>query len=400
MAAFIAFINMSYPIISSLLDTDYYKLTMQQAMFHHYPSAVVDARFHCRSAVDLRPLADEVREQIKTLSGLHLSAEEKQWLAEGGIFKADYLDWLEQHRLDPDAVSVEITEDALQINVQGSWLEVTLFEIYILAIVSELYGRTLQKGASLEQGRERLQTKIQWLRDHVDPAEGFHFVDFGTRRRFSAVWHEELLHTLVREVPEFIQGTSNIRFAKELGIQPVGTMGHEWLQAHQALVDDLALSQRKALAMWLKEYNGKLGIALTDTICMSAFLKDFDRELATRFTGMRHDSGDPVSWGESAIAHYRQLDIDPLTRVLVFSDGLDFTRACKISHHFAGRINTSFGIGTWLTNDVGGKPLSVVLKLISCNGQPVAKISDAPGKTLCTDQDYIQNLKRVFGVCA
>ncbi|CAM3664314.1 nicotinate phosphoribosyltransferase [Parendozoicomonas haliclonae] len=389
---------MSYPIIRSLLDTDFYKLTMQQAIFHHYPTAVVDARFHCRSDVDLRPLADEVREQIDALAQLQLTQDEKSWLTGTGIFQGDYLDWLEQHRLDPSRVDVEITEQALEVNVQGSWLEVTLFEIYILAIVSELYGRRYQAGASLEQARDNLQVKIQWLQSQVDKAEGFHFVDFGTRRRFSGAWHRELLETLQQEVPEYIQGTSNILLAKELGLQPVGTMGHEWLQAHQALVDDLATSQRRALEVWFEEYKGKLGIALTDTISMSAFLKDFTGELAQRYIGMRHDSGEPIEWGERAVAHYEQLDIDPRSRNLVFSDGLDFTRAWEISHHFAGRINTSFGIGTWLTNDVGGKPLNMVLKLVSCNGQPVAKISDAPGKTMCLDTGYVENLKRIYGL--
>ena len=389
---------MSNPIISSLLDTDYYKLTMQQAVFHHYPDAVVDARFHCRTPVDLRPLADEVREQVCSLSELRLSADEKQWLADSGVFQADYLDWLEQQSLDPRQVEVQISEDGLLINVQGPWLDVTLFEIYILAIVSELYGRHLQDGASLDIARANLQSKIQWLRDRVDPAEGFHFVDFGTRRRFSGQWQEELLNTLVQEVPECLQGTSNIALAKKLNMQPVGTMGHEWLQAHQALVPDLAASQRDALSVWLKEYGDKLGIALTDTISMSAFLKDFDLELAQRYTGMRHDSGDPVEWGERAIRHYEQLGIDPSTRQLVFSDGLNFDKAYDISHQFAGRIDTSFGIGTWLTNDVGGRPLNIVLKLVSCNGRPVAKISDAPGKTMCLDAGYVESLKRVYSL--
>ncbi|WP_281648679.1 nicotinate phosphoribosyltransferase [Parendozoicomonas sp. Alg238-R29] len=390
----------SDPIITSLLDTDYYKLTMQQGIFHHYPTAVVDARFHCRTPVDLTPLSDEVREQIRHLADLRLDGREQRWLEVSGVFQADYLDWLAEQRLDPEKVDVQISPKGLQINVRGSWLEVTLFEVYILAIVSELYGRHLQAGACLALARENLDAKLNWLDAHFDADEEFHFVDFGTRRRFSSEWHQKLLETLVKRESTHLMGTSNIMLAQRLGLQPVGTMGHEWLQAHQALVDDLASSQRKALEVWYQEYQGKLGIALTDTISMSAFLRDFDRELALCYSGLRHDSGDPVEWGEQALKHFELLDIDPANQVLVFSDGLNFTKALDIHRHFRGRIATSFGIGTWLTNDVGGCPLNMVLKLVSCNGQPVAKISDAPGKTMCLDKGYVENLKRVYSLAS
>ena len=388
----------SDPVITSLLDTDYYKLTMQQGIFHHYPTAVVDARFHCRTPVDLTPLAGEICEQIQHLADLRLSAEEYTWLLASGVFQQDYLDWLTGHRLNADSVDVQVSPEGLTIQVQGTWLDVTLFEIYILSIVSELYGRQLQTGADIALARVNLNAKLDWLDSQLDEGEEFHFVDFGTRRRFSFAWQKELLSTLVKREFTHLAGTSNIALARELGLQPVGTMGHEWLQAHQALVEDLSLSQRKALEVWHQEYQGKLGIALTDTITMSAFLKDFDQELALCYSGLRQDSGDPIEWGERAIAHYGKLDIDPVSQALVFSDGLNFEKALKISRHFQGRISTSYGIGTWLTNDVGGRPLNMVLKLVSCNGQPVAKISDAPGKTMCLDNNYIENLKKVYGV--
>ena len=386
-------------IITSLLDTDFYKLTMQQAVFHNYPTAVVDARFHCRSAVDLSSLAGEVREQINSLASLRLQDDEKKWLAGLGFFQGDYLNWLSEQRLDPSKVDVQISHEALQINVRGSWLEVTLFEIYILAIVGELYGRSLQKGSSLDEARFRLHNKIEGLQGHLREEGGaFHFVDFGTRRRYSGQWHRELLTTLQAELPDSLQGTSNIMLAQKLGLAPVGTMGHEWLQAHQALVPDLVQSQREALEVWYREYQGDLGVALTDTITMSAFLKDFQRDLALRYNGLRHDSGDPIVWGERAVRHFEELGIDPATRTLVFSDGLNFDKSLAISRHFGDRIHTSFGIGTWLTNDVGGQPLNIVLKLVSCNGQPVAKISDAPGKTMCLDDGYVNRLKQIYSV--
>ena len=386
------------PIITSLLDTDYYKLTMQQGIFHYYPTAVVDARFHCRTPIDLGSLADDVREQIQHLADLQLTQDEYDWLLDGGVFKADYLDWLREQRLNPDAVTVQATTDGLRIDVCGLWGEVTLFEIYILAIVSELYGRSLQSGASLPLARANLNAKLEWLNEELQPGETFKFVDFGTRRRFSYGWQKELLEKLVDQESAHLAGTSNIHLAKELGLKPVGTMGHEWLQAHQALVDDLGQSQRKALEVWFQEYQGELGIALTDTLNMTAFLKDFDRDLALCYTGLRHDSGDPIQWGERALKHYEQLDIDPASQMLVFSDGLNFQKALEINRHFQGRIPVSYGIGTWLTNDVGGRPLNMVLKLVTCNGQPVAKISDAPGKTMCLDDDYVANLKKVYGI--
>ncbi|MTI12749.1 nicotinate phosphoribosyltransferase [Sansalvadorimonas verongulae] len=385
-------------IITSLLDTDYYKLTMQQGIFHHYPTAVVDARFHCRTPIDLSSLVNEVQEQVQHLADLRLTQDEYDWLLASGVFKADYLDWLCEQRLDPEAVTVQTTRDGLQIDVRGLWGAVTLFEIYILAIVSELYGRRLQSGASLPQARANLNAKLDWLDGELESDEQFHFVEFGTRRRFSFGWQKELLETLVKRESAHLDGTSNILLARELGLKPVGTMGHEWLQAHQALVDDLGQSQRKALEVWYQEYQGKLGVALTDTLNMTAFLKDFDRELALCYSGLRHDSGDPIDWGERALKHFEQLGIDPASQMLVFSDGLNFTRALEINRHFTGRIPVSFGIGTWLTNDAGGRPLNMVLKLVACNGQPVAKISDAPGKTMCLDDEYVANLKKIYGI--
>ena len=392
---------MTGPVISSLLDTDFYKFTMQQAIFHHYPDALVEARFHCRTNTNLAPLAERIREEVVALAGLRLSPDERQWMEATGLFRADYLDYLQATRLDPDCVTIGTGAQGLEIDIQGSWLEITLFEIYILAIVSELYGRYLEPVVNLDEGRLRLSDKLDQLRGAARQRmyDGFSFVDFGTRRRFSGVWQRELIGCLAESVPAQFTGTSNVMLAREFGLRPVGTMAHEWLQAHQALTPDLGSSQKQALKVWLEEYGSELGIALTDTINMDAFLNDFNRGLAQAYQGVRHDSGDPIVWGEKAIAHYESLGIDPLTRTLVFSDGLNLDMALNIFRHFRDRIRVSFGIGTWLTNDVGVSPLSIVLKLVSCNGQPVAKISDAPGKTLCLDQGYIAQLRHVYGLC-
>ena len=198
-----------------------------------------------------------------------------------------------------------------------------------------------------------------------------------------------------------IGGTSNVHLAREYDLKPIGTMAHEWLMAHQQLGPRLVDSQQAALDCWVREYRGQLGIALTDCITMDAFLDDFDLYFAKLFDGLRHDSGDPLAWAEKAIAHYRRLGIDPLSKTLVFSDGLDMPKALQLFRALRGKINVSFGIGTNLTCDIPGvEPMNIVLKMTACNGHPVAKISDAPGKTQCRDENFVAYLRHVFNVPA
>jgi nicotinate phosphoribosyltransferase len=247
--------------------------------------------------------------------------------------------------------------------------------------------------------QQRLTQKLELLRGGEAELGGdnpFLFFDFGLRRRYSAALQERVVEQLLAGAPQYFRGTSNVLLAKRLGITPIGTMAHEYLQAYQAFGFRLRDFQKAALEGWVQEYRGDLGIALTDVVGMDAFLRDFDLYFAKLFDGLRHDSGDPVAWGEKAIAHYQKLRIDPRTRRLVFSDGLDLPRALELYRHFNGRTQTGFGIGTNLTNDTSEQPLNLVMKLTSCNGQPVAKLSDAPGKTLCTDQTFVGYLRQVF----
>ena len=220
-------------------------------------------------------------------------------------------------------------------------------------------------------------------------------MDFGTRRRFSREVQQAIVKRLQQE--SWFVGTSNYDLARRLALTPMGTQAHEWFQAHQQINPDLATSQRAALAAWLNEYPDQLGIALTDCITMDAFLRDFGIEFASRYQGLRHDSGDPVAWGEKAIAHYEKLGIDPLTKTLVFSDNLDLPKAVELYRHFASRVQLSFGIGTRLTCDIPQvKPLNIVIKLVECNGKPVAKLSDSPGKTICHDKAFVRALRKAF----
>ncbi|WP_257264470.1 nicotinate phosphoribosyltransferase [Endozoicomonas sp. ONNA2] len=387
---------MDSPIILTLLDTDLYKYTMQQSMMHRYPDARARMEFHCRT--DQPVLSKkQLKRQCEFLGELRLGSEELEWLSALPFIADDFIEYLADFRLDPHAVTIAQTNGRLSLVIEGLWREITHFEIFLLAIISELhgysfYGQGGQEGV-IAQGQRRLDEKLNQL-----PGDsGITLVDFGTRRRFSRGWHYHVVESLKHRLPDNFMGTSNLNLARTLGLKPVGTMAHEWLQSHQALGQSLRTSQKDALKVWLDEYQGQLGIALTDTISMAAFLQDFDVELARAYQGMRHDSGDPFVWGELALDHYHRLGIDPRSKSLVFSDKLNFKKALAIHQWFAGKINVSFGIGTYLTNDMGFNAPNIVLKLTELNGAPVAKLSDSPGKTLCRDEDYIERLKKTFG---
>ncbi|MBR1818549.1 MAG: nicotinate phosphoribosyltransferase, partial [Neisseriaceae bacterium] len=222
--------------------------------------------------------------------------------------------------------------------------------------------------------------------------------DFGTRRRYTFAWQKQVLEVLHEASPAIFRGTSNVHLAKELGLVPIGTMAHEFMQSFQSQNVRLRDFQKAALESWVQEYRGDLGVALTDTVGMDAFLQDFDLYFAKLFDGLRHDSGDPYEWGEKAYQHYKKLRIDTKTKSLTFSDGLNLQKAWDLYQYFKDRFKPNFGIGTNLTNDMGHTPLNIVLKLVSCNGQSVAKISDSPGKIMTTDKTFLAYLKQTFGV--
>ena len=385
------------PVLHTLLDTDAYKLHMQQAVFHHYYDVHVAAEFRCRGDDLLGIYADAIREQVDAMQHLTLQDEEYQWLSGLPFFKADYLNWLRDFRYKPEQVSVVNDNGKLDIRLEGPWREVIMWEVPLLAVISELAHRYRSPEKGVEQAVAALENKLaafSTLTEGLDMSR-FRLMDFGTRRRFSRDVQEAIVKRLQQE-PWFV-GTSNYDLARRLSLTPMGTQAHEWFQAHQQISPDLANSQRAALAAWLEEYPNQLGIALTDCITMDAFLRDFGPEFAERYQGLRHDSGDPVEWGEKAIAHYEKLGIDPMSKVLVFSDNLDLAKAVDLYRHFNTRVNLSFGIGTRLTCDIPQvKPLNIVIKLVECNGKPVAKLSDSPGKTICHDKAFVRALRKAF----
>lgn len=388
-------------IVQNLLDTDFYKLTMMQAVLHNYPNAEVEWEFRCRNAEDLTPYLAEIRYQIERLAELEVTADQLAFLERIPFMKPDFIRFLGLFRFNPRHVQTGIEDGQLCIRLRGPWLHVILYEIPLLAIISEVRNRYRYREVLLEQASERLYQKLDWLRGEASASEleDFQVADFGTRRRFSYRVQEQMVRIMKRDFPGRFVGTSNVHLAREFDLKPIGTMAHEWLMAHQQLGPRLIDSQIAALDCWVREYRGLLGIALTDCITMDAFLRDFDLYFAKLFDGLRHDSGDPLQWAEKAIAHYEKLGIDPMSKTLVFSDGLDFEKSLQLYRALCGRINVSFGIGTKLTCDIPGvEPMNIVIKMTACNGQPVAKISDAPGKTQCRDENFVSYLKHVFRV--
>ncbi|MGO3641695.1 MAG: nicotinate phosphoribosyltransferase [Psychrobacter sp.] len=398
------------PIITSLLDNDLYKFTMLQAMLHQFPQTHGVYRFRCRNNEDtLYPLADikeQLEQQLDSLCELRFLEDELEYLRGLRFMRSDFVDYLELFKLKRRFITVSTDgEGRLFIDIEGPMIQAMFFEVFVLAIVNELYFDALSDDTIIKEGQRRLDEKVELLHQYAleqtkesEDTPPFIVADFGTRRRFSKSWQAHVVQTLHHAQPKIISGTSNVYLAKTLGMTPIGTMAHEFMQAFQALDVRLRDSQKAALEAWVHEYRGDLGIALTDVVGMDAFLRDFDLYFAKLFDGLRHDSGDPYIWGDKAIAHYDKLKIDPKAKILTFSDGLNLDKAWELHQYFKHRIRTSFGIGTNLTNDMGITPINIVLKLVECNGQPVAKLSDSPGKTMINNDTYLAYLRQVFEV--
>ena len=395
-------------IITSLLDTDLYKFTMMQVVLHQFPGAQVEYRFKCRNAgapgvAPLGPLVAEIREEIRALCSLRFQDAELGYLRSMRFIKSDFVDFLGLFKLNEKYVEVQaLASGEIDVCIRGPWLHTILFEIPVLAIVNEVYFRNTQKLPDFIEGRRRLDEKIGQLK--APGLEALKIADYGTRRRFSVAWHEEVLRTLNARLGSGpggqFAGTSNVLFAMKLGLTPLGTMAHEYLQACQALGPRLRDSQVFAFESWAREYRGDLGIALSDVYGMDAFLRDFDMYFCKLFDGARHDSGDPFAWGERLIEHYKKNRVDPRTKTLIFSDSLTVPRTIELYRQFSGRCQLAFGIGTNLTNDLGYEPLQIVIKMVRCNGQPVAKLSDTPSKNMCEDEKYLAYLRQVFDIAS
>ncbi len=383
-------------IIKSLLSTDLYKLTMLQVFFREFPDATAKYRFKCRNeGVNLLEFKEEICEEIEFLCDLHFTDEELEYLSNIRFFTPSFINYLEDFRLKLRYIDVKEKDGNLDIVMEGPLTGVSPFEIYVLKIVHEVYSRNVNPMTpELEQeGKNRLIRKINNFKAFIT-SEGFKpvIVDFGGRRAYSTEWHEYIVRNLAKH--GVIVGTSDVDLARRIGIKPIGTFAHEFIQSFQGLnICPVMESQVEAFQCWADVYRGDLGIALSDTLGDAKFLIDFDPYFAKLFDGVRHDSGDPFVWGDMMISHYKAFVIEPTTKTLVFSDGLDFDKMFSLALHFQGKIKTSFGIGTNLTNDLGIPALQNVIKQVECNGNPTAKLSNNPAKTMCEDEQYLSYLR-------
>lgn len=392
-----------HQIITSLLETDMYKFSMGQAIYHQFSDYKTTWSFKCRNK-DVQftsEMVEEIRAQIQAYCKLRFTEDELQYLDNIKWIKGSYVDFL---RLwSPRYEDFTITTDGecgLSIEVAGTWLNTSMYEIPTLAIVNEVYFRMqYDYNELLDSFKERLDVKFENIKSGHWYAGTFS--EFGLRRRLSAEAQSLVVEKFshlndTKHSPSRFIGTSNVYLAKKFGLTPVGTMAHEWIMCtgqgnHK---HNPAYSNWYALDAWIKEYGVLNGIALTDTITTDCFLRDFQLTYATLFSGVRHDSGDPYEWGEKMINQYRKLGIDPKTKTLLFSDSLDFERADALWHYFHNDINVAFGIGTYLSNDTKVSPLNIVMKITKCNGMDVAKISDTDGKGMCKNPEYVEYLQR------
>lgn len=381
------------PIIVSLLDTDLYKFNMNQVMFHKHTNLNGTYIFKCRNkGVEFTDeMIAEINAQIDHLCTLTFTDEELAYLGSLRFIKSDYVEFLRLWR--PLRRYVNCYGDSngtLHIEVNGPLFSVMQFEIYLLEIINEVYFRTQYNYIDLvASANRRLEDKIHGLLHGVYT---FKFAEFGCRRRLSREWQDYAVRLLLNTGK--CVGTSNVYLAMKYGCKPIGTYAHEYVQMYQGVPGvTLAYTNKMAMDEWFEEYQGDNGTALTDTLGTDLFLMDFNKLQATCYTGVRHDSGDPIEWGEKIIAHYEKLGIDPKTKTLLFSDSLNFDKAQKIYKHFKDRINVSFGIGTFLSNDTDEDALNIVIKLQYVNGHPVAKLSDDIGKAMCQNDSYLEYLK-------
>ena len=392
---------MRYPnIITSLLTQDLYKFSMGQAIYHQFSDYKTTWTFKCRNndVHFTKEMIEEIKEQIEAYCELRFTEEELDYLGQITWLKESYVDFLRLWQ--PRFADFIIDDEAswgLRVEATGTWLNTSMYEVPVLAIINEVYFRMSggydDRMVSFER---KLDEKIQWLADGKYQIGSFS--EFGLRRRLSGEAQELAVDKLRKAdlgTSRFV-GTSNVYLAKKFNLKPVGTMAHEWIMCtgqgnHK---HNPAYSNWYALDAWVKEYGVLNGTALTDTITTECFLKDFQLTFATLFSGVRHDSGDPFEWAEKMISHYKELGIDPKTKTLLFSDSLDFERADKIWKNLHDRINVAFGIGTYISNDTDVEALNIVMKVTDCNNMDVAKISDVSGKGMCKNPDYVDYLQR------
>nr|WP_318661199.1 nicotinate phosphoribosyltransferase [uncultured Treponema sp.] len=400
-----------HPVIESLLETDLYKFSMGQAIYHQFPSYKTRWTFKCRNenVKFTSEMLEEIKEQIKHYCTIRFKEEELDYLSKIEWLHEDYIDHLRLWK--PRYEDFEISSDSpsgLFLEASGTWLNTSMYEIPILAIINEVFFRiTYNYDDLFVQYKRKLEQKKNWLIDGTYNLGSFS--EFGLRRRLSAEAQDLAVKTLCdangKYKDSFCVGTSNVFLAKKYNVKPVGTMAHEYIMCvgQGNPMYNPAYSNKLAMESWTKEYGVLNGTYLTDTIGDKTTHMDMGYTFSICFSGVRHDSGDPYEWGEEWIKHYESYynkykdeRVNPKNKTLLFSDSLDFKRASKLYEHFKDRIKVAFGIGTYIANDTDVEPLNIVMKVSECNGRSVAKLSNAMGKTMCKDDEYVEYLKKTI----
>ena len=384
------------PIIESLLDTDFYKFNMNQLMFHKYQEPIGEYHFKCRNkdVTFSEEMLQEINEQIDNLCTLTFKKKELDYLSSISFIKDDYIKFLSTFKLDRSYVDCHLNnKKELVCVVKGPCYLAMPFEIYLLEIINEVYFRLKYDYQELlKEAKERLDAKINKMQNGTYT---FKFAEFGCRRRLSREFQDYMVKEFVTKTKNCV-GTSNVYLAMKYNVTPIGTYAHELVQMYQGIDGlDIAFDNKYTMDDWYEEYKGANGIALTDTLTTDLFLLDFDFNNASRYKGVRHDSGDPYEWGEKILSHYEKLGINPKEKTLLFSDSLNFDKAQALFDYFKDRAIVSFGIGTYCSNDTDEQALNIVIKLQRVNEKPVAKLSDVDGKTMCLDDNYLTNLKAI-----
>lgn len=392
-------------MINSMLHNDLYKFSMSNYYIQNFPQASGTFAFHDRNNTEYTPeFVALLKAEFDKLSSLFLQKAEFDWAVKNIPYIPQfYWEWLRSFRYEPNKINMWLDEsNHLHIEVTDLLYKVTFYEIPILSLVSEVYHKYMKHGFQLRGEIEdavfpRLDEKIQIAADH-----NLYFADFGMRRAYNDLTEEVVVKYLKDNCPTFV-GTSTVSLAMKYGVKPIGTMAHECFM-FQAAVHSPKDANFMVMENWVKTYDGNLGTVLTDTYTVDAFLRNFSMKLAKLYDGVRHDSGDPFLFGNKMIAKYKSYGIDPMSKTIVFSDGLDFPTAAKIKEYFAGKIKVTFGIGTNLTCDMPGvKPMNIVMKLKECRmneRQPVygcVKLSDVPGKAI-GNHDDIKCYKYQIGI--
>ncbi len=399
------------PIITSLLETDLYKFSMGQAIYHQFASYKTNWTFKCRNKgvkFDSQ-MVEEIKEQIKHFCSLKFTEDELNYLKKIEWLHEDYIDHLRlwNARYEDFTISTD-SECGFALDAKGTWLNTSMYEIPVLAIINEVFFRMSYTYDSLfESYKKHLNEKTQWL---IDGKYNLgNFSEFGLRRRLSAQAQDLAVKTLIENNSKYKEsrcvGTSNVYLAKKYNVTPVGTMAHEFIMCvgQGNPMYNPAYSNKFAMDAWTKEYGVLNGTYLTDTIGEKTTHLDMGYTFSICFSGVRHDSGDPYTWGEDWIRHYeayyskyKDERVNPKNKTLLFSDSLDFKRASELYAHFKDRIKVAFGIGTYIANDTDEEPLNIVMKVSSCNNRPVAKLSNDSGKLMSKDDEYVQYLRKTI----